>query len=105
MKDQLLKVREIVAAHPVAQNAEGCLEDAICKVLYGVSWWENEALNSGERGPAEGYHNVKAEPIYGFLLARIPRSYTSSALWYFNDQCGQPAVLALLDKAIAEVGE
>lgn len=92
----LTKVRAIVEASEDLPNCDGCLEDALCQVLYQRSWW-------GRKNPdgAEVAERVILEPEYRLLLGEARRTYLYvNSLYSYNDNVRKVERLALIDRTL-----
>lgn len=96
LRETLLAVRAIVADADPGPAKCGCLEDAICRVLTGKSWYEGERA-----GTLQTLHNrndvIWPSPVYKALQAKAGVHH---ALWMWNDEHTKAQRIQLVDDAI-----
>lgn len=97
LREQLLAVRAIVADSSDEPNRCGCIEDAICRVFDGGSWWRPDARQNPKRlRQSNAYYEGERLPMYKALRAGTD----GQSLWSWNDQHTKAQRLELIDSAI-----
>lgn len=93
-RETLLAVRAIVADGEDRGNGAGCLEDGLCRTLFGMKWHSFDL-------PAGTFDRLRAHPAYRLLLKEARKRWGPlSYLWVYNDNVSKTKRLALIDRVI-----
>lgn len=113
----LQEMRPIIQQAPNEHACIGCLEDALLRVVWGVSWWAN-SFQTQSRNVLCGLpilphaedmlrdNDLVQHPVY-VLLKRIVNNDAGAAwgqwnfLYSWSDQHSKAERLSLIDRAIA----
>lgn len=93
-REVLLATRAIVADGEPERNRSGCLEDGLCRTVYGISWFA--------RHDSDILAELKSHPAYKLLLVEAQKRMPGLGpwLWGYNDHVTKAERLALIDTVI-----